>query len=417
MDEKKYLRELAGRYAEIAHSKVMDERREKWRIHNRLETRTFPFHIEDNGTFFKDLMPNMKCEDEANRDLEFRLVHLITTFEKINDDRILPDRFVVSWARNLTSWCPELSIKRADSGAGKIRGYESNKPIKDLDKDLNKYKKRTMTIDREKTHQKAESIREIFDGLLPVEIGNPGSLYSDGFTNKAVHLLGMQELFLQMAVNPEGVHRLYDIIVEDILALGQQEEDEHLLTLNTDGNQGYCSGSSQYTDEIPHREVTPETPLRSDERYGYLESQESTGISPDMFNEFVMPHSLKLAKKFKLMKWGCCEPAHDIIEHLQKLNGLRKVSVTPWCDQEKLATRCHKDIIWCRKPVPLKLCSEKFDPNELREHLQETLDIGKDFFVEFVFRDTCMLTGAMEKRLAQACDIVRKITNSPAGSK
>lgn len=417
MDEKKYLRELAGRYAEIAHSKIMDERREKWRLHNRLEAKTFPFHIEDNGTFFKDLMPQMKCKDEENRKLEFRLVHLITTFEKINDDRILPNRFVVGWARSLTSWCPELTINRADSGAGKVRGYESNKPIKDLDTDLDKYKKRTMTIDREKTVQQAEKAREIFNGLLPVEIGNPGSLYSDGLTNKAVHLLGMQELFLQMAVNPEGVHRLYDIIIQDILALGQQEEDEHLLTLNTDGNQGYCSGSSQYTDEIPDRDITPEAPLCSADRYGYLESQESTGISPDMFNEFVMPHSLKLSKKFKLMKWGCCEPVHDIIEHLQKLNGLRKVSVSPWCDLEKLAAKCRKDVIWSRKPVPLKLCGETFDPEEFREHLRETLDFGKNHFIEFVFRDTCMLTGAMEKRLAEACDIFRKVTDSPEGSK
>jgi hypothetical protein len=126
-----------------------------------------------------------------------------------------------------------------------------------------------------------------------------------------------------------------------------------------------------------------------------------------------MPHIRKLAK-FKLFKFGCCEPVHDFIIHLQELPNLRKVSVTPWCDLEKLAENCRTDIIWCRKPVPLKLVGDTFDPDDFRAHLQETIDIaGDDFFVEFVFRDTNRLTGAMEERLQEACHILRKTTGTP----
>ena len=41
--DKDLLRSLAGRYAEIAHGKTMAERREKWRLHNGLKEKTFPF--------------------------------------------------------------------------------------------------------------------------------------------------------------------------------------------------------------------------------------------------------------------------------------------------------------------------------------------------------------------------------------
>lgn len=72
------------------------------------------------------------------------------------------------------------------------------------------------------------------------------------------------------------------------------------------------------------------------------------------------------------MKFGCCEAVHDLIPHLQQHHGLRKVSVTPWCDIGKPAAVCDPHIIWSRKPVPLKLCGPTLDPVEYRAHLQET---------------------------------------------
>ncbi len=412
--DKERLRGLACRYAEAACGEAMAQRREKWRVHNRLQEKTFPFHIEDNGSYLRDLTPPLECEAGDCRGLEGRLLNALVAYETIDDDRIIPDRFVVDWHTPLTTVCDELQITRADNGHGSSLGYETNEPIKDIDADFGKLKKRVITLDREGTERQAALAAEIFAGLLPVEIGRPSSLYSNGITNKAVHLMGMQELYLQMALNPDAVHRLFTFLAEDNLALGQWEEDQGLLTLNHDGNQGYCSGSSQYSDETA---VPAGDRVVSTDRYGYLESQESAGISAAMFDEFLMPHFLKLAGKFKLMKFGCCEAVHDLMPVLQRLPGLRKVSVTPWCDLRKLAETCREDIIWSRKPVPLKLCGDTFSVDALREHLQETLDIGRDHFVEFVFRDTCLLSGAMRDRVAQTCAMVRALTGHPEGSR
>jgi hypothetical protein len=393
----------------------MAQRRGKWRLHNSMQEKTFPFHIEDNGTYFRDLTPPLKCEDELCRQLEARLLHALVAYEKIDDDRIIPDRFVVDWAIGISSYCDELQFIHSEDGYGGSFGYESNKPIGDIDGDFDKLKKRTLALDKESTERRAELARDIFEGLLPVVIGRTSSLYSDGIANKAVHLMGMQELYLQMAMNPEAVHRLLTFLAEDNLVLGQWEEEQELLILNNDGNQGYCSGSSQFSDEIPGREIGEGEAICSTDRYGYLEAQEAAGLSPNMFGEFLMPHFSKFAEKFKLMKFGCCEAVHDLMPHLHKLNGLRKVSVTPWCDLEKLAANCNKDIIWSRKPVPLKLCGSTFSPDEFKSHLRETLEIGKGFSIEFIFRDTNRLTGEMEQRLVEACEIVREVTNHHEG--
>lgn len=408
------LRNLAGRYAEYALGQPMAERREKWRLHNRLEEETFPFHIEDNGSYLQDLTPPLECEDNLCRGLEARLLHALVSYEMIDDDRIIPDRFVVDWCTSLTANCEELQITRADNGRGSSLGYKTNKPIQDIDADWHKLKKREITLDRERTHRHAEVARQAFEGLLPVEVGRVSSLYSNGITNRAVHLMGMQELYLQMSTRPEAVHRFLGFLAEDNLALGRWEEDQGLLTLNHDGNQGYCSGSSLFSDEtaVPAGEKVVCT-----DRYGYLESQESAGISAAMFDEFLMPHFSRLAEKFKLLKFGCCEPVHDLMPVLQRLPNLRKVSVTPWCDQRRLTETCREDIIWCRKPVPLKLCGTTFDPDALRAHLEETLDIGRDYFIEFVYRDTNPLTGEMADRVAQTCAMIRELTGHPEGSR
>ena len=412
--DKKHLRNVAGTYAEYACSETMAQRRQKWRVHNSMQEKTFPFHIEDNGSYFNDLTPPLQCEDDQCRALESRILHALTAYEMIDDDRIIPDRFVVDWCTPLTGHCDELQVTHADNDHGSSLGYRTNKPIKDIAADLSKLKKRTISLDREQTARQAHVAEEAFEGLLPVQIGRPGSLYSSGITNTAVHLMGMQELYLQMAMNPDAVHQLFAFLAEDNLALGQWEEDQDLLILNHDGNQGYCSGSSLFSDEtaVPAGERVVST-----DRYGYLESQESAGISADMFAEFLMPHFTRLAGKFKLLMFGCCEAVHNLMPVLQRLPGLRKVSVTPWCDLARLTETCRENVIWCRKPIPLKLCGETFVPDDLRTHLQETLDIGQDYFIEFVYRDTNLLTGDMRDRIAQTCDMIRDLTGHPEGSR
>ena len=416
-NDKRHLRGLAEKYSEYANNDIMSSRREKWRLHNKLEEKTFPFHIEDNGSFIHDLMQKMQCEDNDAKDLEYRLLNAICYYENINDDRIIPERFLVDWVIHSTQICDELKITHSNDSDGGNLGFETNKPIEDIDGDFHKLKHRVLTLDKEKSYKRRALAEDAFKGLMPVELGRASSFYSDGIANKAVLLVGMQQLFLDMMANPEAIHRLFSFLAEDNLALGKWEEDNGVLTYNSDGNQGYCSGSCLYSDETAGPEFNQKSNRLTNDRYGYLEAQEATGVSPDMFGEFFMPHFIKLAKKFKLIKFGCCEAVHDLMPHLNKLNGLRKVSVTPWCNLEKQAQDCDKNIIWSRKPVPLKLCGTQFNPDELKEHLQETLDIGKDFFIEFVFRDTTSLTGEMKDRVDVTCNIVRELTQSEKGSK
>ncbi len=59
-----------------------------------------------------------------------------------------------------------------------------------------------------------------------------------------------------------------------------------------------------------------------------------------MYHELVFPAYERLAREFGLVYYGCCEPVHPVWGDVSRLHGLRKVSVSPWCDEPSWARRC-----------------------------------------------------------------------------
>ena len=68
-----------------------------------------------------------------------------------------------------------------------------------------------------------------------------------------------------------------------------------------------------------------------------INSQETVSISPRMYREFILPYYADLAKEFGLVYYGCCEPVHAIWDCcVSQLPHLRKVSISAWCDEERM---------------------------------------------------------------------------------
>ena len=71
-----------------------------------------------------------------------------------------------------------------------------------------------------------------------------------------------------------------------------------------------------------------------------MDTQETVGLSPKMYEEFIFSCYKKIASQYGLLSYGCCEPAHPIWDNcISKLDNLRKVSISPWCDEEFMGER------------------------------------------------------------------------------
>ena len=143
-----------------------------------------------------------------------------------------------------------------------------------------------------------------------------------------------------------------------------------------------------------------------------MDSQETVGVSPELFHEFGFPYYRDLATMFGLVYWGCCEPADPIWEKsLSKLPNLKAVSVSRWANQRYWADAFEgKGIVFSRKPNPNLLgLTAELDENAWAEELRETLKIvaGRNIPLEFVVRDVYSLHGNLGK-LRQAVEIARR---------
>lgn len=407
--DRRRLRELAEEYAAIVHSREMDDRRERWRRNNRLIERTVPFQIEDNGTFFRDLTPPLQCEEDMARSFEAQMLRAITNFRLIDDDRIYPRRFQVAWSVGRTPVCPELQYRRRPDATGRELGYETNTPLADLANSFHKLKPVEFRVDRAGTMRRLEIAQEIFGDILEVELsGRQVAFAGTGIAQQAVLLIGMDDFYIAMLDQPENVHRFFGFITDQMVRYVDWLEEQGLITLDR-GEFDVGSGSCAYSDELPRRQIGPQDKVLASDCWGFIEAQEAVGISPDMYAEFIFPYQKRLADRFGLINYGCCEPTHALWPTLQGFHNLRKITVSPWCDVERISEAAGRTVVLSRKPHPLKLCGSTFDPQDFETHLRETLAITRDNFIELIFRDTCPLDGNMRERVAQACQILRRV--------
>ena len=282
--------------------------------------------------------------------------------------------------------------------------YKVEPPIKDLDADFGKLSPRTYSVDREATLKNKEELEELFDGILPVRIRGIFWM-SFGLTGQAIELIGLEELMLAMFDNPEGLHRLMAFLRDDHLAYAKWVEGEGLLSLNNE-NDYIGSGSMGYSHRLP-RSGGDDT-VRTEDLWLLLESQETVGVGPDQFEEFVFPYQKSLAEHFGSVYYGCCEPVNTRWHVLEGITNMERVSVSPWCDQPFMAQACGREIVYSRKPHPTLVSTDNFDEDAIRADLQEMMDAAKGCRLEVIMKDVHTLRNQHE-RLPRWVQIAREV--------
>jgi hypothetical protein len=72
---------------------------------------------------------------------------------------------------------------------------------------------------------------------------------------------------------------------------------------------------------------------------------------------------------------------------------VRKVSMSPWVDQERGAAEIGRTYVFSRKPSPAFLSPDRFDPEQVRADLQATRDVCRKNGcpLEFILKDISTL--------------------------
>ena len=400
------LRELAKRKAEIAADPINLERKQAWYNLDSGEGDR-PMILAEKGGVSDErkaiTRADMTCESQAGRRLERRFRSEFYEFEVLQDDHVVEPVINVGWRSKASNYGVEVIHHRSANEEGH-GSYKVEPPIKDLDADFGKLSPRTYSVDREATLKDKEDMEELFDGILPVRIRGIFWM-SFGLTGQAIDLIGLEELMLAMFDNPEGLHRLMAFLRDDHLAYAKWVEGEGLLSLNNE-NDYIGSGSMGYSHRLP--QSGGDGTVRTEDLWLLLESQETVGVGPDQFEEFVFPYQKSLAEHFGSVYYGCCEPVNTRWHVLEGITNMERVSVSPWCDQPFMAQACGREIVYSRKPHPTLVSTDNFDEDAIRADLQETMDAAKGCRLEVIMKDVHTLRNQHE-RLPRWVQIAREV--------
>ncbi len=377
------LRRLAGRVREIADDASMPERKRRWKQHNALRSERPMVVCFPEGSW-QELLPHdqMQCRDPFLRQVERNLATTVYWWEHIRDDQAIDPWYNALWCIEHGDYGVEIPRHQGDNRGS----FVWDPPIRDLEADFPKLKQREPKLDREQSLQRLELLSDLFGDLLPVRLRHR-LWWTMGLAQTLVYLIGLEQMMLAMFDQPEALHRIMRFLHDDMLNLIQWAQREHLLFDHNESDY-VGSGGQAYTDELPANGRAPDAPARLSDMWGFGESQETVGISPDMFEQFIMPYQKPLLEHFGLNCYGCCEPLETRIAVVKReVPRLRRVSVAPMANQEKMAAALGGDYIFSRKPDPVPVCVE-FDEKKIRNDLRYTLDVTRGMNVELIMKDT-----------------------------
>lgn len=381
--DRQVLRSLAHRYAQLAHSEKNLERVRLWKLHNALRGERPMVHVEVD-TFAQDVVtPTLACTGKEARGIEFSLRSRMICLEEFDDDWVVPPYFPIG----LRTFFVPFGIRVEREFAGNSIGHHFKPVIRDLERDFEKLGRSEFGADLEGTQRYKEFCEELFGDILPCRIVS-GCGYSC-LTQDIVHIMSMEDMFCAMLDTPELFERMIGMLSEDYNRYFDFLEEQGLL-LPTTEFEGVAQGSLAFTEELSAQ------PRTTRDLWGFMDSQETVGISPELFGELVFPAYQKVAERFGLFSYGCCEPTDPIWEYLSRLENLRKVSVSPWCKEDVMGERLRGSrVIFHRKPSPNYLgVGNSLDEEAFREHIRKTLRAARGCELEITQRDVYQVPSA-----------------------
>ncbi len=406
-NDRAYLRELAKKYLDYANLPVMEERTRAWYDHNSLKGLK-PMVVMEMATFESDILSGLKCGSEFSKAIEKELLRHILNYELINDDKVISPYFTINW--DIREQGMDIQKELGEDSSGRKLGYRPVHPIKDLKEDFHLLKPSVFSVDREHTLEQKALLEEIFGDILPVKIKNSSLHWHFAPTARIIDLMGMETMLYSMVDYPDEMHQLMRFLTDNLFAFVKWQEKEGLLVLNNE-NDYTGAGSYGFTTELPSSGYHENGPVTPKDLWVNMNSQESVGISPDMFGEFISPYYHDLAGEFGSVYYGCCEPVHDIWQdYISKLLGLRKVSISAWCNETLMGEALRgSNVIYSRKPSPNFVgVGEKLDEEAFGKYIENTLTAAKGCHVEFIFRDIYSLGGDITKP-GRAVKITREL--------
>ena len=326
LKDREILRELAMRKVALANCRRNEEILSMWHAQAKGVRDTPPVRLLFSNFPGEVITSRLRCEGKDARKLEARLLTSMVGRELFDDDTPISDRLEVSLFTGAYPFGARPKLYRTKDSIG----FHIEPLTDDIEEDFELFCGGTFFADLAKTKEYCAWTDAIIGDILPTKI-IMGSL-TGAITNPLVMLINLETYYLSMYDAPETLHKIMDMATNVYERYYDFLEEQKLL-LPTNNFSPVCQESFAFTDELPENGVITST----NQMWGFLESQETTAVSPETYGEFVYPYQERLVKRFGLLSYGCCERVDALWEnYLSKWKNLRKLSVSPFNNESEI---------------------------------------------------------------------------------
>ena len=380
------LRRLAGELAEIAALPVHQEKARLWQKLNDLESvrpmvwiNEIPWHeIDVNGEL------TLVTEHPWARDQERELRRTIYQWRHMPGDMIVSPELACPLAVHSTDFgiIEDVDVVRTDAASDVVSRHFKIQIRRDAD--LDKIKMPRVTHDEAATHFRYETMCRVFGNIMPVVKQGQTHIWFTPW-DYLVRWWGIEEAMIDLIERPELVHAGVQRMVDAWMLELDQFEAMNLLALDCN-NTRIGSGGYGYTRQLPGENYDPAW-VRPHNMWGCSNAQIFSEVSPQMHWEFAVQHDLRWLARWGLTYYGCCEPLDRKIDILRRIPNLRKLSVSPWCNTDRIVQQVGRDYVMSRKPSPAIVAEDTWQPQRARKELRDFLDKARGCHVEVILKD------------------------------
>jgi hypothetical protein len=378
------IRELAARAAASAALPAQEQKRRLWRKLNAKKPER-PMVLIDQ-VCWNEMEINgeltLRCEDVECRGYEESLRRTLFQWKHFPVDMVVEPFVRVAKAIDNTGFGfsveEDIAVKDPTNA---IVGHKFHNQFETED-DLQKLRMPRISHNVAETNRRMDAAHELFDGLLQsipwgadpyLSLWDPISTW-----------MGVEGALYALMDRPEFMHRLVGRLTDAYLVMLDQLEEQGLLCQPQ--SLIHCTGA--YTDELPAPGYDPAKP-RTKDIWMFGLAQMFATVSPAMFKEFEVDYASRICARFGLVYYGCCDPLDRKMAEVRMIPNVRKVSMSPWVDQERGAAEIGRSYVYSRKPSPALLATGRFDPDEVRKDLLATRQVCEKHGcpLEYILKD------------------------------
>jgi hypothetical protein len=378
------VRELAARVAEIAALPVQAEKQAEWRRLNGLKPGRPMVMIDQicwNEMNVGDEL-TLLCTDPECRGYERGLRQTLYRWNHFPVDMVVEPFMRVGKAVTNTAF--GVGVKEETAVTDPTSGVVGHKYTNQFqtEEDLEKIQEPRISHDPAENERRLAVAHELFDGLLEVRLAGLDPYLS--LWDPIAMWMGVQNVLYTLADRPDYMHRLVGRVTDGYLSMLDQLEDQGLLCQPQ--SVIHCTGA--WTDDLPAPGYDPQKP-RTKDLWTFGLAQMFATVSPAMFKEFEVDYAGRICERFGLVYYGCCDPLDGKMDEVRLIPNVRKVSMSPWVDEERGAAEIGGDFVYSRKPSPAILAGGSLNRDRVRDDLLATRRVCERHGcpVEFILKD------------------------------